>query len=140
MAASLWSRCTRGNCSNVGYLQPLFTKATDSVWLPAGLVTALLIIEAVLAVVMNHCSEDYRIRLSGGSAVGFLCRCGGSASICFVHCNSCCSYLRQSSWQDALAATKGDASMGFSHDNFRSPALSLGRYASATNLPELLAC
>jgi len=27
---------------------------------------------------------------------------------------------------DALAATKGDASMGFSHDNFRSPAPQLG--------------
>jgi len=45
MAASLWtSRCT-GNCSNV-VIYNLFYQSY-SVWLPQGLVTALLIIEAV---------------------------------------------------------------------------------------------
>jgi len=123
------SRCT-GKCSNVVIYNLYLPKLLTQFGFPQGLVTALLIIEAVLAVVMEPLFGGLSDQASGGSAVSFAV---GSASICFVHCNSC--YLRQSSW-DALAATKGDASMGFSHDNFRSPALSLlGRYASATNLP-----
>jgi len=73
MAASLWtSTAVQGNCSNVGYLQPLLPKLLTQFGFPQGLVTALLIIEAVLAVVMEPLFGGYRIRLSGGSAVGFL--------------------------------------------------------------------
>jgi len=99
MAASLWtSRCTRGNCSNVGYLQPLFTKATDWFGFPQGLVTALLIIEAVLAVVMEPLFGGLSDQAQRWIGSRFPLSLRGGR-ICAVHCNSCCSYLRQSSWR-----------------------------------------